>query len=156
MKLDLRWEYNNIRIKEGDKWKIVFTIHIGAYEPTVIYFGLTNSLATFQMMMNDLFHDIINQGNMATFTDNIIMATEMEEKHNKIVEEVLKQLEENDLFVKPKKCQWKVKEVEFLGVVIGPKGVKMQKEKVEGILNWLASKNMKKVQKFLGLVNYYR
>jgi len=156
MKLDLRWGYNNIRIKEGDKWKIVFTIHIGAYEPTVIYFGLTNSLATFQMMMNDLFHDIINQGNMATFTDNIIMATEMEEKHNKIVEEVLKQLEENDLFVKPKKCQWKVKEVEFLGVVIGPKGVKMQKEKVEGILNWLASKNMKKVQKFLGLVNYYR
>ena len=134
----------------------MFTIHIGAYEPTVIYFGLTNSLATFQMMMNDLFHDIINQGNMATFTDNIIMATEMEEKHNKIVEEVLKQLEENDLFVKPKKCQWKVKEVEFLGVVIGPKGVKMQKEKVEGILNWLASKNMKKVQKFLGLVNYYR
>jgi len=156
MKLDLRWEYNNIRIKEGDKWKIVFTIHIGAYEPTVIYFGLTNSLATFQMMMNDLFHDIINQGNMATFTDNIIMATEMEEKHNKIVEEVLKQLEENDLFVKPKKCQWKVKEVEFLGVVIGPKGVKMQKEKVEDILNWLASKNVKKVQKFLGLVNYYR
>jgi len=156
MKLDLRWGYNNIRIKEGDKWKIVFTIHIGAYEPTVIYFGLTNFLATFQMMMNDLFHDIINQGNMATFTDNIIMATEMEEKHNKIVEEVLKQLEENDLFVKPKKCQWKVKEVEFLGVVIGPKGVKMQKEKVEGILNWLASKNMKKVQKFLGLVNYYR
>jgi len=134
----------------------VFTIHIGAYEPTVIYFGLTNSLATFQMMMNDLFHDIINQGNMATFTDNIIMATEMEEKHNKIVEEVLKQLEENDLFVKPKKCQWKVKEVEFLGVVIGPKGVKMQKEKVEDILNWLASKNVKKVQKFLGLVNYYR
>jgi len=156
MKLDLRWGYNNIRIKEGDKWKIVFTIHIGAYEPTVIYFGLTNSLATFQMMMNDLFHDIINQGNMATFTDNIIMATEMEEKHNKIVEEVLKQLEENDLFVKPKKCQWKVKEVEFLGVVIGPKGVKMQKEKVEDILNWLASKNVKKVQKFLGLVNYYR
>ena len=134
----------------------MFTIHIGAYEPTVIYFGLTNSLATFQMMMNDLFHDIINQGNMATFTDNIIMATEMEEKHNKIVEEVLKQLEENDLFVKPKKCQWKVKEVEFLGVVIGPKGVKMQKEKVEDILNWLASKNVKKVQKFLGLVNYYR
>jgi len=134
----------------------VFIIHIGAYEPTVIYFGLTNSLATFQMMMNDLFHDIINQGNMATFTDNIIMATEMEEKHNKIVEEVLKQLEENDLFVKPKKCQWKVKEVEFLGVVIGPKGVKMQKEKVEDILNWLASKNVKKVQKFLGLVNYYR
>ena len=65
---------------------------------------------------------MINQGNMATFIDNIIVATEIEKGHNKVVKEVLKQLKENDLFVKPKKCQWKVKEVEFLGVVIGPKG----------------------------------
>jgi len=54
-KLDLRWEYNNVRIKEGDEWKAAFTMHIGAYEPTVMYFGLTNSPATFQTMMNDLF-----------------------------------------------------------------------------------------------------
>jgi len=60
MKLDLRWGYNNVRIKEGDKWKAAFTMHIGVYEPTVMYFGLTNSLATFQMMMNDLFRDLIN------------------------------------------------------------------------------------------------
>jgi len=54
-KLDLRWGYNNVRIKEGDEWKAAFTTHIGAYEPTVMYFGLTNSSATFQTMMNDLF-----------------------------------------------------------------------------------------------------
>jgi len=72
------------------------------------------------------------------------------------VEEVLKRLEENDLFVKPEKCKWKVREVEFLGVVIGPRGVEMQKEKVEGVLNWPAPKNVKEVQKFLGLANYYR
>jgi len=65
-------------------------------------------------------------------------------------------LEENDLFVKPEKCRWKVREVEFLGVVISPKGVEMQKEKVNGVLNWLALRNVKEVQKFLGLVNYYR
>ena len=59
-KLDLRWGYNNVRIKEGDEWKVAFIMHIGAYEPIVIYFGLTNSLATFQMMMNDLFRDLIN------------------------------------------------------------------------------------------------
>ena len=59
-KLDLRWEYNNIRIKEGDEWKAVFTTHIGAYEPIIIYFGLTNSPATFQTIMNDLFQDIMN------------------------------------------------------------------------------------------------
>ena len=130
-KLDLRWRYNNIRIKEEDEWKAAFTMHIGAYEPTVMYFGLMNSPATFQTMMNNLFRDLINQGDTATFIDDILVATDTEEGHDKLVEEVLKRLEENDLFVKPKKCKWKVKEVEFLGVVIGPKGVEMQKKKVE-------------------------
>jgi len=155
-KLDLRWGYNNVRIKEGDEWKAVFTIHIGAYEPTVMYFGLTNSPTTFQTMMNDLFRDLINQGDTATFIDDILVATDTEEGHDELVEEVLKRLEENDLFVKPEKCKWKVREVEFLGVVIRPKGVEMQKEKVEGVLSWPAPRNIKEVQKFLGLANYYR
>jgi len=137
-KLDLRWGYNNVRIKEGDEWKAVFTMYIRAYKPTVIYFGLTNSSAIFQAMMNDLFRDLINQGNTAIFINDILVATDTEEGHNELVEEVLKRLEENDLFVKPKKCKWKVREVEFLGVVIGPRGVEMQKEKVEGVLNWPA------------------
>ena len=97
-------------------------IHIRAYEPIVMYFGLTNSPATFQAMMNDLFRDLINQGDTATFIDNILVATDTEEGHNELVEKVLRRLEENDLFVKPEKCKWKVREVEFLGVVIGPKG----------------------------------
>jgi len=152
----LRWGYNNVRIKEGDEWKAAFTIHIGAYEPTIMYFGLTNSPATFQAMINDLFRDLINQGDMATFIDNILVATDMEEGHNELVEKILRRLEENDLFVKPEKCKWKVREVEFLGVVIGPKGVEIQKEKVERVLNWPAPRNVKEVQKFLGLANYYR
>ena len=86
-------------------------------------------------MMSDLFRDLINQGSMATFIDDILVVTDTKEGHNKLVEEVLKRLEENDPFVKPKKCKWKVKEVEFLGVVIGPRGVEIQKEKVEGVLN---------------------
>jgi len=97
-------------------------MHIGAYEPTVMYFGLMNSPATFQTMMNDLFRDLINQGDIATFIDNILVATDTEEGHDELVDEVLRRLEENDLFVKPEKCKWKVREVEFLGVVIGPKG----------------------------------
>ena len=138
MKLDLRWGYNNIRIKEGDEWKVAFTMHIEAYEPMVMYFGLMNSPATFQTMMNNLFRDLINQGDMATFIDDILVAIDTKEGHDKLVEEVLKRLEENNLFVKPEKCKWKVKEVEFLGVVISPRGVEMQKEKVEGVLNWPA------------------
>jgi len=121
-----------------------------------MYFGLTNSPATFQTMMNDLFCDLINQGDTVTFIDDILVAMDTEKEHDKLVEEVLKRLEENDLFVKPEKCKWKVREVEFLGVVIGPKGVEMQKEKMERVLNWPVPRNVKEVQKFLGLANYYR
>ena len=83
---------------------------------------------------------MINQGNIAMFIDNIIVITDTEEEHDKLVEKVLKRLEENDLFVKPEKCWQKVKEVEFLSIVIGPQGVEMQKKKVDGVLSWTAPK----------------
>ena len=105
--------------------------------------------------MNNLFQDIINQRTTATFIDNIIVATETKKGYNKVVEEVLKWLKENNLFVKPEKCKWKVREVEFLGVVIGLKEVEMQKEKIKGILNQPVPQNVKEVQKFLELANYY-
>jgi len=75
--------------------------------------------------MNDLLCDMINQGNTAIFIDDIIVATKTKEGYDKIVEEVLKQLKENDLFIKLEKYQWKIKEVEFLGVVIGSKEVEI-------------------------------
>jgi len=96
-------------------------------------------------MINNLFQDMINQGTTATFIDNIIMVTETKERYDEVVEEVLKQLKENDLFVKPEKCKWKVREMEFLGVVIRPKRVEIQKEKVEEVLNWPVSQNIKEV-----------
>ena len=114
----------------------MFTTHLGSFEPTVMYFGLTNSPATFQAMMNDLFRNMINKGDVATFIDDILVATETEEGHDKIVEEVLRRLEKNDLYVKPEKCMWKVKEIGFLGVIMGPEGFRMEKEKVEGVTNW--------------------
>ena len=135
-KMDLRWGYNNVRIKEGDEWKAAFTMHLGSFEPTVMYFGLINSPATFQAMMNDLFRDMINKGDVAAFIDNVLVATETEEGHDKIVEEVLRQLEENNLYVKPEKYVWKVREIGFLGVIMGPEGFRMEKEKVEGVTNW--------------------
>ena len=92
----------------------MFTIYIGAYKSTVMYFGLTNSSTTFQIMMNNLFRDLMNQGDTVTFIDDILVATDTEEGHDELVEEVLKRLEENNLFVKPEKCKWKVREVEFL------------------------------------------
>jgi len=106
-------------------------------------------------MMNELLRDLINTGKVAAFIDNVIVGTEMEEEHDEIVAEMIKRLEENNLYMKPEKCKWKVREVGFLGVVIGPEGIKMEKEKVKDVLDWLTPKCIKDVQKFLGLANYY-
>jgi len=154
--MDLQWGYNNMQVKEGDEWKMAFTMHLGIYEPTVMFFGLTNSLATLQAMMNDILRDLINTGEVVTFMDDVLIGTEEEEKYNKIVEEVLRRMEENDLYVKPEKCVWRVREINFLGLVIGSGGIKMQKEKVTEVLQWPRPRTVKEVQKFLGLANYYR
>jgi len=108
----------------------------GLFEPTVMFFGLTNSPATFQAMMNKLLRDLINTGKVAAFIDDVIVGIETEEGHDELVVEVIKRLEENDLYVKPEKCRWKVREVGFLRVVIGPEGIKMEEEKVKGVLEW--------------------
>jgi len=106
--------------------------------------------------MNEILRDMINEGKVAAFVDDVLVGTEMEEGHNEIVEEVLKQLEENNLYVKPEKCVWKVRKIGFLGVIIGPNGIEMEKEKVDGVLSWPEPKNAKDIRKFLGLANYYR
>jgi len=155
-KMDLRWGYNNVRIKKGDKWKVAFTIPEGSFKPTVMFFRLINSPATFQVMMNELLRDLINTGKVAAFIDDMIVGTEIEEEYNELVTEVIKRLEENNLYVKPEKCKWKVREIGFLRVLIGPEGIKMEKKKVKGVLEWLILKCVKDVQKFLELVNYYR
>ena len=106
--------------------------------------------------MNDLLRDLVVEEKIAVFIDDVMVATEMEEGYDEIVKEVLRRLEENDLFVKPEKYVWKVREVGFLGVIIGEDGVKMEKEKVQGVVKWPVPKSVKDVQKFLGLANYYR
>ena len=84
--------------------------------------------------MNELLRDLINMGKVATFIDDVIIGTEIEEEHDEIVEKIIRRLEENDLYVKLEKCKWKVQEVGFLRVVIGPDRIKMEEEKVKGVL----------------------
>jgi len=100
-------------------------MYLGVYEPTVMFFGLINSPATFQAMMNDILRDLINTGEITAFMDNILVKTEEKKRHDEIVEEVLRRIEENDLYVKPKKCVWKVREIDFLELVMGSGGIKM-------------------------------
>jgi len=96
-------------------------------------------------MMNELLRDLINTEKVAAFIDDVIVGTEIEEGHDELVVEVVKRLEENDLYVKLEKCKWKVREVGFLEVVIGPEGIKMEEEKVKGVLEWPTPKCVKNV-----------
>ena len=121
-----------------------------------MFFGMTNSLAMFQAMMNKILRDLINEGKVAAFVDDVLVGTETQNDHNEIVEEILKRLEKNNLYIKPKKYMWKARKIGFLGVIIGPNGIEMEAEKVNGILSWSEPKNVKDVRKFLGLTNYYR
>ena len=154
-KIDLWWGYNNVQIKEGNKWKAVFMMPEESFELTMMFFGLTNSPVIFQTMMNEILWDLINTSKVASFIDNVIIGMEGKEGHDELVEEVVRRLAENNLYVKPEKCKWKVKEVEFLEVVIGSKGIKMEEEKIKEVLDWLIPECVKDIQKFLGLANYY-
>jgi len=124
---------------------------MGSFEPTVIFFGMTNLLATFQAIINEVLRDLINKGKVATFVDDVLVGIETEGGYK-----VLRRLEKNDLYVKLEKCIWKVRKIGFLEVVIGPNRIEIEKEKVDGILSWPEPKNVKDIRRFLGLANYYR
>ena len=106
--------------------------------------------------MNDLLRDLVEEEKVVVFIDDVMIATEIEKGHDEIVEEVLRRLEENDLFVKPEKYVWKVREVGFLGVIIRENRVRIEKEKMQGVTEWPVPRSVKDMQKFLGLANYYR
>jgi hypothetical protein len=119
-KLDIRWGYNNVRIKEGDEWKAAFITNKGLFELTVMFFGLRNSPATFQAMMDDYFRDMIDEGWIAIYMDDILIHARTKEDLEKRTKRVLKRLKEHNLYLKPEKCKFERTEVEFLGTIISP------------------------------------
>jgi hypothetical protein len=156
-KFDIHWGYNNTHIKEGDEWKGAFKTSEGLFEPMVMFFELTNSPATFQTMMDDIFHKEIAQGWLRIYMDDMIIATEEdEEDHQRKVNHVLQKLINHDLFLKPEKCHFHVKEVKYLGVIIGGGKVKMDPIKVKGITEWPVPSTVKEIHSFLGFCNFYQ
>lgn len=155
-KLDVRWGYNNVRIKEGDEWKAAFRTNRGLFEPLVMYFGLTNSPATFQTMMNDIFRDLIADGVVCVYLDDILIFTKTLEEHRHITRLVLERLRSNKLFLKPEKCDFEKVSIEYLGVIVSPGNVSMDPIKVAGVRDWPIPTNRREVQSFLGFVNFYR
>ena len=131
-------------------------MHIGSFEPTIMFFEMTNLSITFQMMMNKILRDLINKEKVAAFVDDMLVETKTKEGHDEVVEEILKKLKENNLYIKLEKCIQKVRKIKFLRVIIGPDRIEIEKEKVKRVLSWLEPKNIKDVRKFLGLTNYYR
>jgi len=132
-KMDLKNGFHLIRVKEGDEWKTVYRTRYILFEFQVMPYGVTNAPSTFQDMMNHVFSVMLDMG-VTAYMDDILVYAGTQEGHDRTVKEVLKRLQANGLAISLEKCVWKVKEVEFLGYIIGRNGIKMLEEKVEPVL----------------------
>jgi hypothetical protein len=155
-KFDVRWGYNNVRLGEGDEWKAAFLTNRGLFEPLVMFFGLTNSPSTFQTMMNDLFRDLISQGRLVIYMDDILIFSNCLQELHQTTLDVLRILQANNLFLRPEKCTFAQESVEYLGLVIKDGTVAMDPAKVQGVAAWPVPTNLHDLQSFLGFVNFYR
>jgi transposase InsO family protein len=153
--MDLRDGYHLIRIKKGEEWKTAFRTRYGHYEYTVMPFGLTNAPATFQELINNVLRahlDIF----VVAYLDDILVYSENEEDHVEHVRTVLRCLSKYNLRVKPEKCKFHKKEVDFLGYIVGVDGVRMSEEKIKVVKEWPQPKTVKEIQSFLGFLNFNR
>lgn len=143
-------------MKEGDEWKATFRTNRGSFEPLVMFFRLCNSPSTFQMMMNEIFWDLISEGKVVIYIDDILIFTQTMEEHRKVVEMVLEQLQRHQLYLKPSKCKFYQMKIHFLGLIISYNYIEMDPMKVAGVAAWPEPTKKKEVQSFLGFINFYR
>jgi Reverse transcriptase (RNA-dependent DNA polymerase) len=153
-----------MRIRKGDEWKVAFITNEGLFEPTVMFFGLTNSPATFQTMMNSIFTSNITEKWLTVYMDDMAIHTkrqpeETEEQHIQChwsyIKQILAKLMKHNLFLKPEKCTFEQPSIKFLGIRITQGEVQMDNTKVEKVYNWRTPTNVTEVCKFLGFTGYY-
>ena len=154
-KLDVHWGFNNVHIKPGDEWKAAFRTNHGLFEPLVMVFGMTNSPATFQTMMNDIFRTLIAEGIVVVYLDDILIFTKTEEEHERAVQRVLEILAEHKLFLRPEKYKFHQSWIEYLRLVISENKVEMDSVKVARVREWPTPENWTDVQAFIGFINFY-
>ena len=155
-KFDVRWGYNNVRIKDGHQWKAAFITHKGLFEPTVMFFGLTNSPATFQRFMNNSFRDMIAEGWLVIYMDDLLISSPDATLHEERTKHVLQHMTELDLHLKLEKCKFAMDEVEYLGMIVKPGRLAMDSIKLDGIASWPTPTKVKDVRSFLGFANFYQ
>jgi hypothetical protein len=154
--MDLRWEFNNIRIRGGDEHKATFVTPMGLYQPSVMQFGLCNALVTFQRMVDKILLEEKNSGSIEVYVDNILIHMKNEAENHYWMKRILLKLEENRLFCRKEKCVFEAKEVEFLGVQLNEGNVSISPRKTQAIMEEQPPNSKKGVRRFLGITNYHR
>ena len=155
-KMDLRWRFNNVRIKEGDEEKAAFITPLGLFEPLVMQFGLRNAPPTFQRMMDDILNEEIASGYVVVFIDDILVFTEDATENRKWTRRVLRKLKDNHLYCRLSKCEFEKTEVKFLGLMISHGGIRVSDDRIRAILEEKPPRTKRGVQRFLGMANVYR
>lgn len=154
-KIDLRGAYNLLRIAAGEEWKTAFRTRYGLFEYLVMPFGLTNAPGSFQHLMNYNFRDMLDHFVIIYLDDILIFSPDLR-THVDHVSQVLQRLRETGLYAKAEKCEFHTNSVEFLGFVIEPAGISMDKKKVKSILDWPAPTTLTELRSFQGFCNFYR
>src|SRR5947199_4853564 len=154
-KLDLQGAYSLVRMKEGEEWKTTFRTRYSLYKYLVMPMGLTNAPTSFQALINNTLHPYLDNFCVA-YLDDILIYSKSQEDHDKHVKLVLDQLQKHHLRIDLEKSEFDKDEIEFLGHIIGIHGIRMDPKKVKAILQWPTPQNLKELQAFLGLANYYR
>ena len=154
-KLDLHSGYHQIRMLENDSHKTAFRTCYGHYEYKVMPFGLTNAPATFQALMNDILQPFLDSF-VIVYIDDILVYSKNMEEHQQHLWQVLDKLREHKLYAKMKKCSFGQKEIDFLGHHVTQHGIQTDPQKIQAIRDWQLPANVKKLQSFLGLSNFYQ
>ncbi|GJS43006.1 putative reverse transcriptase domain-containing protein [Tanacetum coccineum] len=154
-KIDLRSGYHQLRVREEDIPKTAFRTRYGHFEFTVMPFGLTNAPAIFMDLMNRVCKPYLDKF-INVFIDDILIYSRSEEEHEVHLKTILDLLEKEKLYAKFSKCEFWLKEVQFLGHVVNRDGIHVDPSKVESVKNWKTLESSTEIRSFLGLAGYYR